>query len=318
MEISGRTARQTLLFSLLVLIISMLLFPTKYGTELVEAPLIYIVYELVFYGVVIYLMNRHLSAVQLLASAGLCLIYRYIMGAALGGLIVIMYQWQLKAAVLAGMGSYLPAVLLHIAAAPFILRPAVQSMYPAPVRRTVAPATDEAASSGTTTFAASKEKGVQTTPVAKPAARKPAKQKAAASGASAENDGFNRAAKYIGEDGSVLMAAVVDHEGLLLGRFSRRNVDAEDWAPFALALAGENRSVMPRLDCHDLERMDFLFSDKRVAVACEKSYSLMVVSERTMDEVLNIRINQGLEMIRKYVAERYSEKLIANAEKTYV
>jgi hypothetical protein len=44
----------------------------------------------------------------------------------------------------------------------------------------------------------------------------------------------------------------------------------------------------------------------------------MVVSERATDDVLNIRINQGLEMIRRYVAERYSEKLIGNSEKAYV
>ena len=129
MEISGRIARQILLLSLLVLVVSMLIFPKRYGTDLSEAPLINIVYELAFYGLVVHLLNRRLSPLQLISSAGLCMVYRFALGALTGLLIAIMYQWQVKMAVLAGMGSYLPAMLLHIVATPFILLPVVQGLH---------------------------------------------------------------------------------------------------------------------------------------------------------------------------------------------
>lgn len=325
MDTSGRIARQTLLFSLLVLIVSMLIFPKRYGTELVETPLVYVVYELAFYGVAVYLLNRFLSPGQLLFSVGLCLVYRFAMGISLGLLIVVMYEWQIKIAVLAGMGRYLPALLLHVAATPFILRSVIRSMYfvPTPKRIVVGDSSAESTEmSGPTSISVSKEKGFTgTTPQSIPRSRQPESkdsQTGTAASAPAEADGFERACRYIGEDGSVLMVAVVDTEGLLLGNFSRRGVEAEDWAPFALSLRDNNLDVSTRMGCQDIEKVDMLFADKKVAIACEKSYHLMVVAERATDDVLNIRINQGLEMIRKYVAERYSEKLIGNSERTYV
>ena len=323
METSGRIARQTLLFSLLVLIVSMLIFPRKYGTELVEAPLVYVFYELVFYGIMVYLLNRYLSPGQLLLSVGMCLIYRFAMAAALGLLIVVMYEWQIKLALLAGMGGYLPAMLLHIAVTPLILRSVTKRMYYVPTsQRLVMPdsPSDPGDVSGPTSISVSKEKGFSTTTSrpAPPSQKRESKESASSTTGPSEGDGFERACRYIGEDGSVLMVAVVDKEGLLLGNFARRGVEPENWSPFALVIKDNNRHVSSRLGCEEIEKVDMLFADKRVSIACEKSYNLMVVSERATDDVLNIRINQGLEMIRRYVAERYSEKLIGNSEKAYV
>jgi hypothetical protein len=66
------------------------------------------------------------------------------------------------------------------------------------------------------------------------------------------------------------------------------------------------------------QKIEYIFKEDKIIIAGEKSYCLFVVSERTADDIINIRINQGLEMIKKYVAERYSEKLIGNAESIYV
>ncbi len=323
MEISGRIARQILLLSLLVLLVSMLIFPKKYGTNLADAPLIYVVVELVYYGFVIYLLNRSLTPLQLVSSAGLCLIYRFALGAALGVGIVTVYQWQFKTALVAGMGSYLPGMLLQIAAAPFILKPAIDILYgrrPKAKPKT-APTTPTPSAESLTSIAASKKKGYsQTGPASVTEVFGPDSSQAQSTSAPTvtEDNGFDRATRYIGEDGSVMVAAVVDVDGLLLGNFSRRGVEAEDWAPFALTLVEQNHQVVSRLELDKPEKIDIVLHDKKVIVACEEAYSLMVVAERATDDVLNIRINQGLEIIRKYVAERYSEKLIGKVEKTYV
>ncbi|UCE25849.1 MAG: hypothetical protein JSU74_07345 [Candidatus Zixiibacteriota bacterium] len=324
MEISGRISRQILLLSLLVLLVSMLIFPKRYGTNLADAPLIYVVVELVFYGFVIYLFNRSLTPLQLVSSAGLCLIYRFALGAALGIGIVVVYQWQFKTALIAGMGSYLPGMLLQIVAAPFILKPAIDVLYGGqPKAKPKAPPKPQSASTDSlTSIAASKKKGYsQTGPASVAEVFGPdaaSSQTGSVASTATEDNGFDRATRYIGEDGSVLVAAVVDVDGLLLGNFSRRGVDAEDWAPFALTLVEQNRQVVTRLDLDKPEKIDIVLNDKKVIVACEEAYSLMVVADRATDDVLNIRINQGLEIIRKYVAERYSEELIGKVEKTYV
>ncbi len=158
MEISGRIARQILLFSLGVLVVSMFIFPKKYGTDIPSAPLVNVLFELVFYGLVIYLLNRKLTPLQLVSSAGLCLIYRYVLGLILGCVIAAIYGWQLKLALLAGMGSYLPGMLLQVVATPFILRPAVASLHTprVAVRRTPGPSSMESGDTGVTSIAVSK------------------------------------------------------------------------------------------------------------------------------------------------------------------
>ena len=130
MDISGRVARQIVLFSLLVLIAPMVLFPDRLGLGLAEASLFYAVYELVYYGVVTLLLFRHATAFKLVQVASLCLVYRLVLGALFGFLIAVAYTMSLSVALTLGMSSYLPAILLQIAATPFILKPLATELIP--------------------------------------------------------------------------------------------------------------------------------------------------------------------------------------------
>ncbi len=66
------------------------------------------------------------------------------------------------------------------------------------------------------------------------------------------------------------------------------------------------------------QKLKIEMADKRVVVAFGNSFCLMVVAEWQSDDLLNIRINQGLEIIKKHVAERYGDKLYEKAERTHV
>ena len=44
----------------------------------------------------------------------------------------------------------------------------------------------------------------------------------------------------------------------------------------------------------------------------------MVLSERQADDLLNIRINQGMDILRKYAAEKYASGQQTQVEKSYV
>ncbi len=326
MEISGRVARQILLFSLIVLIIPMIVFPELFGTELGKASLLNAMYELVFYGCVLYFLNRGAKFAQLVQAAGLCLVYRFALGAVLGLLVAVMYRMQLDVAITLSMSGYLPAILLHMLATPFILKPALKELGlggAVSVRRAVPQASAQEVLNSGSSIAVSKERGYSQAPATPPPKEEPALPgntigQAGHSAHHGEADGFDRAVRYIGENGSIQLAVVVDSEGLLLGSFVRGEIDAEDWAPFALTLVETNQTILAKMGWETPEKVDLMLADKRIVIASEEKYALMVVSERVVDDVLNIRINQGLEMIRKFVAERYGEEPVGNAENIYV
>lgn len=288
--------------------------------------MVFVMYELVFYCFVLYVMRRESSLIQLIQWASVCLVYRLVLGAAFGMLCSIMYLMDLSVSVTLGMSGYLPGILLHIATAPFVLRTAILSkpqvaLKPADLNAPVQPVV--------TSLAASKARGFSTGPTPVPIATKSVESAIAGTKtpirtydtvpthSGVELTGFDRAVRYIGEDGSVLMAAVVDHEGLVLGSFHRDEWAAEDWAPYGLLLADVGHSFAARTSWGDPVKADFYFAEKRVVVAREGFCRLVVFGDRHTDEILNIRINQALEMIRKYVAERYGEMSTANAESVY-
>jgi hypothetical protein len=47
-------------------------------------------------------------------------------------------------------------------------------------------------------------------------------------------------------------------------------------------------------------------------------WCMMVLSERVADDLLNIRVNQGLDMLRKYLLERHESGRQNEVEKAYV
>ena len=322
MEINGRIIRQMILFTLVVLIIPMILFPERLGSDLLRAPFHYALFEFVFYGFVLFLFNRKASLLNLLRAAGLCLVYRLTVGAVFGVLIVAMYPMNFSVALTLGISSYLPGIILHIASTPFILKPVFgqqTQQNSTPKAASPQPAAEKVSvQSGTTSFVATKEnKHMEQPPVATDYSDFLAHKSEPAAKTQNEN-GFQNAVHYICEAGSVLMAAVIDHEGLLLAGFKRGEYEPEDVAPYALPISVRNLDFYKKMNLVIPEKTDLMFENKRMIIATEKSYSLVVLSERTVDDVLSIRINQALEMIRTYTAERYSEKLIGNAERIYV
>lgn len=324
MEITARTTRQIILFSMLLVVVPMVVFPERLGLDLARTSLINVLYEAIFYGVVCYLFSRTATLLQLVQAAGLCLIYRMAAGALFGFTISAMYSMDLGVSLSLGMSGYLPTVLLQIAATPFVLRPVAMQLVSVPRVRYAAPPSAETAQAGQTggaAIAVSTKRGVSRTvsPVSRETAADTKLQVETLPETTVTGgNGFERATRYIGEDASVHLAAVVDFEGLLLGHFQRGDAVAEDWAPYALLVRDANRGVLYRAGWGEPESVTLALSDRRVVVAYEKTFCLLVVADPQMDDFVKIRIRQGLEIVRKYVAERYGDGLVKKAEKTYV
>lgn len=328
MEISRKTGQHLLMGTGLMLIIPMFVFPRQFGTELANPALVNLGYELVFYGLVLYFYHRQTTLAQLFKSAGLCLVYRLALGLLLGIAISVSYSMKFSVSFQLAMSSYLPAILFQIVLTPLVMRSAVlpilgaDSMQPRHRRQGRLEIGQEA--SGTSVAISVSQGVVMSQPESaappKPSREPISKQMSPAQNAYGSANGFDRAVRYIGEHGSVYMAAVVDHEGLLLAQFKRGNFLPEDYAPLAQLLTEDNSRLLSRrgFNFSELERIDLGLKEERLVICKHDFCTLVVIAERQSDDLLNIRINQGMDTIAKYVEERFPRTATSNVENKYV
>ena len=314
--------QQILLYSLLVLIVPMILYP-QLKANTVNASVLYVILEIGYYFGITYFLNRKAKFINVIQSAGICLLFRVSLGAVLGLLLSGLYVIHIKTALIIGVAKFFPAVVLHIALSPFILKPilkqilvvprVVQRHAPKPGSRQplVSPTQSSIVfNSNTTVFPAKEQRSAQ------PKSGKPGYE----STPQAQKDdmnGFDMATRYIAEDNSVQLVVIVDSEGLPLSNFARGTIDVEDWAPMALLLHEQNSQVLNRWGLVSPERISLTIDENRIIISREESFSLMVISKRQPNDILDIRISKGLNIIKKYVDERYSGSLIVNTESVY-
>lgn len=335
MRIPGNITRQTILFALIAIIAPMVAFPEMFGTSLVKASLTFALGELVFYAIVVFAMNPRLRPIQVAQAAGMCLGFRLVLGAAFGLSIIIPYSYDISNALSMGLSNYVPGIALHVVATPLILRPIIRIVYYGALddetdeheaQETHSPAT--ASVHGRATAHMSHPRPDAVAPAADPSEQvglagpvrsdERDRPEPAVHTSLAELNGFERATRYIGEHGSVQVATVVDSEGLTMARFERGEDSADQWAPFAQLFMASTKEVLKRARRNAPERIDLTLREQRVVIAQEGGFSLMVIAERHSDDLLGIRINQGLDTIRKYVAEKYGHEVFANPEYDHV
>ena len=323
----SQTIRQMIILSLAVLLLPMVIFPSRLGTQLMSFSFAFVMAELVFYGSVLFWSKRDTNLLRLTAGALICLAYRLILGFIFGGLVAIMYTMNLQISISLGMVSFVPAILCHVIVTPFILRPILNEMvfyHKARPRIVIDSAMTvqkkpKKSLNEKQNFVTENKKNESIAPWNDGVNKNFTNTVEKSDTAMIKNlNGFDRATQYIGENGSVLMAVVVDEEGLLLSHFVRDNISLDDWAPLALLFKQNNNQVLDRVGVKEVNQVSLTIDNMRVTVASEEGINLMVLADIQQDNVLNIRLTQGMEIIRKYMAERYSQELIVNAETKYV
>ena len=331
MKFKENIGQRVLLLTSFALIIPLLFFPKLFGTQLAKFSVVNFLYEMVFYGLVIFLFHRRTSLWKLVLSAGLCLVYRLGLSVVFGAMIFALYSITPSISLMLGVYGYLPGVIFYALVTPFVIKPWVDRVVGEEVEKSPKPdrnaalRTFEPPPSHSSVKEETEPTPTHETPVAAMTAPKqkhvPVKRKTAPVMASpdpapvhepprnvppTELNGFERAIRYIGEHAAVHLATVVDHEGLMLAHFKRGNIDPDAWAPLALVFFESNMQVLRKTTSTLPEKIDIVLKDNRVVVARVGKASLMVVAERQSDDFLNIRINQGLDIIKKYIEERYS------------
>jgi len=326
MLINNKDYIKALLFTTLLVMIPMFYFPARFGMDLAVGSFTYSLFEIVFYGVIFYLFRMNSSLIQLLAGAGLTFIYRIMIGSIFGVMLSLMYNMNFSVSMALGISRYLPAILLHVLAAPFVMRPffLLIADQTSSVKRT---ASRERKTPAAVQPPVEKGKDESAMPYHPHAERRSPqkKEKESAEPASpgitlGQNiDGFDRAVRYLGEHHAVSLATVVDTELLTMGTYKRGDVDPENWAAYSLLFQDANNQLLRRTgDDENLENIDMTFGSKRLVIVKVADFNLLVLSNHEEDELLNIRIKQAAEIVKKYVSERYGNLLPASTGEQYV
>ena len=326
MNFSGEATKRLLLYSLILLVVPLILFTERLGTYLQDYSSTNIVLELLFYLLLTFVLYRQGNAMQMVAIVFIGLGYRLLISSVFSVLISAFYDISSSVAFSLGMYGYLPSLLFQVFATQFIIKSTMDEIFfsRSRIRRPQQSDTTafDSVETGTSTFVVTKEKNATRpdSPPPRPAQNQPGFEDRSAGESTVvggEAQGFDKATRYIGEHGSVKLAAVVDHEGLLLSNFTRGGIIAEDVAPFALLIKANGAGSMNFLNYGCPERVEFQLSNDRVVLCYEETYCLMVIAERHSDDLLNIRINQAMEMVKKYMSERYGKMLHPAMEKSY-
>jgi len=313
MTISRKDSRLIMLWSVLILAVPMVIFPARLGLETGSGLFSYALFEIFFYGMVLFFMRSGSTLLQLFQGAALSFLYRITIGTIFGIMISVLYGVSFSAALTLGISRYFPAILLHIVTAPFIIRPlflaiAGQSRLSSSPRESSPP--ERPAESPPPYFPKAESR-----PTVIAATDKPSTEAVLPR----DLNGFERAVRYLGEHHAVRVAAVVDAEGLTLANFYRDDADPEVWAPLALLFRDQNRQILSRnLKAADPDRIEMIIGSDKLAVLRAAGVSLMVLSAADEDDLLGVRLNQAADIIRKYISERYGSLLPSSPEEKYV
>jgi predicted regulator of Ras-like GTPase activity (Roadblock/LC7/MglB family) len=317
--ITNRDLAQVALFSTLLIIIPLVVFPARFGLDLNMGMFTYAIFEILFYGVVFFILRSESTFIEITQAIGLTFLYRFFLGTIFGILLWAVYKTNFSVSLALGISRYLPVVFMQILAAPFVMKPLFINMFEEPPimqRRPV--------KSTSTGFVAKEEKVVsfrqgnrssqfKSKPVRNPMTTSQKEEND--TGINLNMNGFERAVRYLGEHHAVHLAAVVDCEGLPLAVFKRGDIDPDRWTPMARVFQDSNEQQLNRRgETNGIDEFSICFGAHRLAMVKINNFNLLVLSQQDEDDLLKIRLTQASDVVRKYSSERYSGLLMAGAE----
>ena len=318
--------------AILVVALELWMFPKMFGLPLLRMSWQYFFYEFVFYGVVAVAAFGARTLLSTIKAALTAFGFRMLLSAVFGVIISSLYSMDFEISLKLALLSYLPGVGLQALMTPVVCWPILATFkdsrrrVPQPMRterepeivsapRAPFPSTTIRERAATAETFAPRTDNPKTEAPSMPMRQRPESRPVLSTG---DQNGFERSVRYIAEHSSVLYAAVVDPEGLLLANFHRAKLEPEDMAPLAVMFFEWNKVVLDKGKLGPAEKIDITLRDKRLILGRVDSWCLMVFSERQADDLLNIRITQGMDILRKFTAERYTSGEQPRMEKSYV
>lgn len=344
----SRDFMQILVFTLVVILGPLLLYPHTLGVSFTIDLTTLIIVEAIYYVIVLSIMNSGSGLPATVVGAMISLVYRGLLSAAFGLMVSAPGSLSVSSSIWLGLNGYWLAYGVFIFCSPFVMLSVVRwivdsldtSSEQAPLRAGALDRQSSAISSPSSSVSSPSFSGSRQAPTVSPDSAPtssglmghlPADQNAptapprefAFGSADDRKDlaalsGFERGVRYLGEDASVMVAAVVDPDGLELASFSRKGFDSGSWSPFAVSIQEENSWIFSQTEKNSPNSIEMRYDDLRIDCRQVGRFLLFVVAEIHDGDLLSIRVSQACEMISKYVTARYSHQAMADMEENYV
>lgn len=141
-------------------------------------------------------------------------------------------------------------------------------------------------------------------------------------------DKFQVAVDYLGEYAGIRGVVIADNEGLVISRSGGADFNSDLFAAVALSIINSLDNQLGRLINPGAEYLTIKTHQDWMTVAQASSLLLVVVADRQVDDLLNIRITRALEMITAHLKNKYpalfpgnkpgSKRSSKNAEEIHV
>jgi predicted regulator of Ras-like GTPase activity (Roadblock/LC7/MglB family) len=141
-------------------------------------------------------------------------------------------------------------------------------------------------------------------------------------------DKFQVSLDYLTEYSGVKCAVICDREGLVISKSPQEEEDDELYAAAGLEMIGMMDRGLARIVNPGCDYLSVKTAEDWVIVAQASKFYLIVRADRSVDDLLNIRVSRSLEMISSYLEEKYKallggdepmgRKTVKSTEATYV
>jgi predicted regulator of Ras-like GTPase activity (Roadblock/LC7/MglB family) len=290
--------RGFLLVTCFIIVVPLIFFPKDLGLKLNWPTLLLLALELAWYAVVLLIMFSRETRSRVLPLALVTLGYRIGLGAGFGILLLAMFSLPLSTAFSLGIHQYAPVFLLQALMAPFVLRPLLEVFLRnrRAIRSTKAASESEPAGalvSPSVSDVTRESPDDETTIISQKETKVVGKES------------LQGILHYLREYSGVKAAILVDHEGLVVGNDSSSGFDAEKVASFTRHLKETNDQVLSWMGERSVERIGIHTADAWICLNQIRDFTLVVLCDRSTDDLLSVRISQSTGMIRKYLDDRY-------------
>lgn len=287
-----REQRLLIVLGFFLAVIPLAFFPHDLGVKINTTPFVIFPFEMLWYFVVyLVLFSGSPLLVPFLYSL-ITLGLRLLTGTVFGMLLYIMFPFETISLMKVGIFTYFPALLIQATLLPFVVKISLGNTIETYWKERRRPKK---------VFLSSfqpKEEQKET------AAEKPEKIQVDLDAA------LDYVMEYSGVEGVILL----DQEGMVVSKRINSCWDDEKIAPLALLLRKINSQELGKIDTSPIERMELLSQKLWVSLNNIGDFTLVSLAHRSTDELLNIRILKAVEMIRKYLDEKYARIFSKNQE----
>jgi len=309
MQIQAHETRHTVLLFLIVIVLPLIIYPKNFGVGFDASPVLWVILEFLYFGVVLWTINDDPTAKGLAYSLMICFGFRLCAGVGFAVLLVLMNGVSVGTAFASGLISYKPAVLLHTLSSPFImltiLKPLLgMSGQKVKSRFSITPLSE---SSSTESVGPEQTRHEPEYVSKNPPRGRVIPMQPAVDTFESSPKSFDHAVDHVFELSAVRFSVLLDTEGLPVAYAGDELVHRDVWAPIGRLLSEQVQSTLLRAGDLVLQGFDLSLDTYRLHSVQVCGMWLLVGADRQSEELEKVRISQAVEMIKKTFETKYPD-----------